>query len=239
MARILILRDLRSGLRTARIVSAGGDTPILLPTQAIQPLNPNFPGDEFGGFVVTSVNAVSYLVAAEADRSVPVLAVGKASARALGAAKFRVEVPGDGTGAGMAEACARLFERTGLPLLYLAGHVRTSGLETELSARSIPFETIEVYDTVSIEPTAEAIEAAFEGGPPDAVLLLSLNQAFAFEDLASRYRNLLEHAVPLVLSPRIARGLRILDPARAIVAKRPELSGLLESYRTARRREPG
>lgn len=236
MARILILRELRSGLSTARHVLAGGDEPILLPTQVIQPLSPSFPADEFGGFIVTSANAVSYLRAAEPDRNIPVLAVGKASARALRTARFQVETPGDGTGAGLADAAARLFEKTGLPLLYLAGRVRTPGLEDTLGARHVPFETLEVYDTVSIEPPPEAIEAAFEAGPPDAVLLLSLNQAFAFEDLVSRYPGLLEHARPLALSARIANGLRIVDRGRAIVAERPELSALLESYRSARAR---
>lgn len=205
---------------------------MLLPTHEIVILPGPLPPGSFGALLVTSANAAPFLAANRPPPGCPVLAVGAASARALRLAGIGAKEAGDGTGAGLAIEASALHRGTGLPLLYVAGRVRTDGLEAALDAARVPFETVEAYDTRAVPITRERLEAALGADGADAVLLLSLGQARAFEALRARFPDLLDPAPrPLCLSGRIAEALRPDLAARAIVADRPELSGLLASYR--------
>ena len=229
MARILILREIEAAKCTARRIEAAGHEAVLLPVQTILPLSPALPPGPFAGLIVTSANALCG-PALSALRHLPVLAVGQTSARAARAAGFSAEAAGDGTGAGLVQSAAALAARTGRPLLYAAGRVRTDGLENALRASGIPHETIETYDTVDLEIEAAAVEAAF-ARPVDAALILSLGQARAFSRLLLRFP---EETMPvpraLCLSSRIRDGLSPALAAQALVAPERELSSLLRRY---------
>ena len=235
MARILILRDALASKLTARLVKAMGDTALILPTQEIRPLGLELPAGRFGGLIVTSVNAVPFVGDRFPARRPPVLAVGPATAHALRKAGAGPVILGEGTGTGLAEKALALFEESGLPLLYLAGRVRTEGLETALTERGVPFETLEVYDTVQVEPDQESIAAVIGEGSTDAVLLLSVGQAESFLRLLSTSPGRFDPPpIALCLSERIARALPLSLRDAALVANRPELSELLRHYHEAR-----
>ncbi|WP_185984384.1 uroporphyrinogen-III synthase [Aureimonas mangrovi] len=233
MARILILRARQAATATAVLVESFGDTPLLLPTRQVEQLDPPAPLGPFGGLVVTSANAVSYLARHPEWCRLPALAVGGATAQALRAARFEVVEAGPGTAEELVVPAIALYRKAGLPLLYPTGIVRRPDLEVGLAEAGVPCRTIEVYRDRSREPSGADVDAVLAQGPPDAVLLLSRAQAQDFMALRSRFPDRLGDAVAILcLSPRIAALFEGADAARVVVSEKPELSALLARYRS-------
>lgn len=233
MARILILRERAAAEATAGIVRAAGHEPVILPLQSIRPLAPEVPAGPFAGFLVTSANAAPFAAARLNGEERPFLAVGRRTAEALRRAGARDVLEGPGDGAGLLEQAAAIADGAGgQALLYLAGRRRTGGLEGALRKAGVPFDTIEVYDTVRLEPEAREAEDVLGESGVDAVLLLSAGQAEGFSDLASRLPRRFEPLPQLLcFSDRIRDALPAAWRARALVSERPELSALLDHYR--------
>jgi uroporphyrinogen-III synthase len=208
MTRVLLLRDRAAGEETAAEVRALGHEPLLLPLQEIVPLDEPMPAGPFAGVVVTSRNAVPVLARHLGKAGVPALAVGETTARHLEEAGFTVAERGEGSGASLLRPAARLGEEQKLPLLLALGRVRTSVLEDGLRAAGVSFTLWEAYDTRALSPSRGEVEAASNGQPPEAVLILSVGQAEGFAALVAAHPDLFD-PIPRIfcLSGRIVEAL--------------------------------
>lgn len=157
--RVLLLRDPDVGDPYEDVLRAAGYEPVSRPV-----LRFTFVGEEalradlarpkdYGGLILTSPRAVQALVAAlgwlpaEAARwhTLPVFAVGPATAAALHEAGFAPEGEASGTAELLADYVAeRSFEA---PLLFLCGNRRRDTLPERLRAAGVPFEERCVYET--------------------------------------------------------------------------------------------
>ena len=229
MARVLVLRAEAEAATTAAALAARGHVPLLLPLQEIRTLHGSPPEGRFAGLLVTSANAVPALKDHPGLKALPVLAVGERTASALRAAGFGDVTTGEGDGAALADVAQPLAERSGLPLLYAAGRVRTAGLETRLLALGVPFRVFEAYDTKPLHPGLKQIATVLAGKAPDVVLLLSVGQAEGYAELARRLPECFLPAPSLVcLSARIAAALPMELRSRAKISATSSLAALFE-----------
>lgn len=229
MARVLVLRAAAEAASTGAALAARGHVPLLLPLQAIETLETPLPDGRFAALLVTSANAVPALARQPQLRALPVLAVGARTGAALSEAGFADVTVGDGDGAALADAARPLAARTGLPLLYAAGRVRTSGLEDRLTALGMSFLVVETYDTKPLHPGLNEIATVLAGKAPDIVLVLSVGQA---EGYAGLVRDQPESFRPpprlLCLSARIARALPMELQGTAEISATSSLPVLFE-----------
>lgn len=232
MARILVLRpEAEAADMVARLRKLGHE-PLILPLHEIVQDGAPPPDGSFSGFIVTSAHAVAPLAAAFPRDARPVLAVGERTAGVLRTAGFGNVVVGEGEGTSLVPTARRVFAAAGLPLLYAAGRVRTSGLETALLGERIGLVIWEVYDTRPLHPDSGQLFSVLGRTPPDAVLLLSTGQARAYGDLAGENPLLLNARTRLVcLSKRIADALSMELRPHAEISDGPTLDALFDLIR--------
>lgn len=225
MARVLVLREPGDAARTAAMLRRRGHEPMLLPLQAVRPLDPSLGREPVGGFLATSAHAAPWLARHAAATGRPVLAVGERTAEALRDAGVAAVVAGPGRAKDLVPLAASLADGQA-PLVYAAGRVRLPDLEAGLDAAGVLFRTLEVYEMIDRRPAADELARLVAGGPPDAVLVLSRRQAELFEDWAPQGDAL--HRADLrflCLSEAVAASLR--PGRRAEWGARPALEDLL------------
>jgi uroporphyrinogen-III synthase len=103
----------------------------------------------------TSANAVRAFAALEADRSLPVFAVGAATAEAARAAGFRAVESAEGD---VSDLARRLAAARPALVLNPAAAEPAADLEALLAARGVAVRTVAVYETVPAAP-AKALKA--------------------------------------------------------------------------------
>lgn len=233
MARVLILREAGEAERTARQLAERGHQPLILPlersvdTEAL--VEEAVGGAVLAGFALTSARAVPAFARAFHGDPRPVLCVGGATGDAARAAGFGNVHVAEGAAAGMGRLAARAGIATGETLLYAAGRRRTGTLERSLEAAGIAYRIWEVYDVVPVALTAGIVRGVFIGGPPDAVLLLSVGQAQGYLRLVGEMPQLFSPPPALVaLSPRVAEALPQSLGADARIAAERNLASLFE-----------
>jgi uroporphyrinogen-III synthase len=131
----------------------------------------------------TSANGVRALARASAARSVPLFAVGDATARAARAAGFRgVESAG-----GDVEDLARLATRRLRPadgkLLHVAGSEVAGDLAGRLGAARFSVERVVLYEAHAVEALSPAAAGAIGGGKIDLAVFFSPRTAAIFARL--------------------------------------------------------
>lgn len=106
-----------------------------------------------GGLIVTSPRAGDLCGQLLTEDSVlrdkwlhrPILCIGKRSAAAIEQAGLHPDVSAQATGEGVAE---EVMDRGGAPWLFVCGNLRRDVLPGRLRDAGVPFEELEVYDTL-------------------------------------------------------------------------------------------
>ncbi len=187
--------------------------------------------------VVTSRNGVRALTAARptaACQSLPVFAVGKATATLLREAGFRTVVAGRGTAADLIGVILANWPSSAGPLLYLAGEVVSVDVARVLGGHGHTVVRRTAY-AIEPEPAAEAIDApSLAEARLDAVLLMSVETARAYGRLVDRRE--LAPAASGLLHACLSEGVRAaltassvnLTMVKTVVAAAPSLNGILQ-----------
>jgi uroporphyrinogen-III synthase len=155
---------------------------VLWPTLAFEapedpaPLAQARTGARSGAFdwvVFTSARAVQSLGdGAGVPGGVRIAAVGRATARALREAGWRVDVTGDSDATGLARRVAAAGRLDGARVLFPAASLAGSALEEALVAAGAIVERVEAYRTVLVPPDAARVRADLDAGV-DAVVFAS------------------------------------------------------------------
>ena len=151
---------------------------VVVPLYRIVPLPHQSHAVEADAVVATSANALAHLDTALAVQlqSLPLFAVGAATAAAAHDAGFRAVTTGPGDAAGLAGLVAGT---AGIRrIAYLCGRTRKPAMEKSLAAACISVTTIETYATDRRDPTTGE-RAAMAAAPLDAVLVYSHEAAKA------------------------------------------------------------
>lgn len=229
--RVLVTRPEPDASNTARLLTALGFDPLILPLTktAGLPEQAEVKG-KFDAVVVTSSNALRHasdnLLAALAGT--PGFAVGDHTAEKLKSAGFSAVKSANGD----AEALARLaIDQTlaGARIAYLCGVVRRPDFEAALVSAGRTVVPLETYNTIRLNPPEDEVESALGGQDVDAALVYSAESAAALSDLLKRSAasKPLSKTVFCCLSARVATALDV-QVAQIRVAKRPEQEALFD-----------
>ena len=188
--RILVTRPEPDASRQADKLGARGHAAVLAPLLAIQPVA-DVPLQLEGAqaLLVTSRNALRALAAhrelAEA-LTLPLFAVGKATARAAHVLGFADVTAGPGTGAALANLVSEELQPEQGPLVHLAGETLAFDLKAALAREGFVVRQPVLYRAVpAAKLPAEALSLLKEG-KLDGAILMSPRTAGIFADLVLR-----------------------------------------------------
>ena len=222
--RVAITRAAPEAEATAARVRELGAEPVLAPLLHIEPraFDPNLAGVQ--ALLFSSSNGVRGFAATSADRALPILAVGNATAEAARLAGFLQIHSADGdVGALAGLARAVLDPQTGI-LLHISGVHAAGDLVGELSRAG--FSTAR---RIAYEARAATVLPAAFAAPLDVVLFHSARAAATFLALSGPNTARLTAAC---FSPRVAEVAARASWARLIVATEPREGEFLRAALT-------
>jgi uroporphyrinogen-III synthase len=231
--RLLVTRPEPDNAPTAEALRAQGHDVVLAPMLRIEML----PGVDLGAppwsaILLSSANGAR-AIAAHPRRaellSLPVLAVGRASAEAARAAGFAGVVSADGDATDLARLAAARLASAKSPVLYLAGEDRSGNLAGALSAQGIAVRTVAAYRAIRAEKFPADVHAALVRGEIGGVLHFSRRSAESYVDCGRDIPRQALAPVHYCLSARAAEPLKHAGAARILVAARPDEASLLAS----------
>jgi uroporphyrinogen-III synthase len=171
----------------------------------------------------TSANGVRAFIALspQADRALPVFAVGAATAAAARGAGFSAITAGEGDVSCLAVLIAGHDPPPTGVLLHPAAFAPAGDLVGDLIAHGLSARAVAVYDTVPCAPSHDA-EQALDQQPPglDAVLIYSPKAAAQLAHLLEE-RPATEALTAICISKAAAAPIRGLPFASVLVAKAP------------------
>lgn len=230
---ILVTRPEPGAEETARRVAALGYRPVLAPALVLEPRPFRLPPAQ--ALLLTSRAAARALVtAAPASSTLPVLAVGEATAAEARAHGFLNATAAGGDAAALAELAAARLDPAAGPLLLAVGEGYGQDLAAGLRARGFRVLRRVAYaarPASALPPAAYAalsageVAAAMFFSPRSAACAITLLRATGLAETAARME-------ALAISPRVASTLEAaLAPLawRALrVAERPDQDALLD-----------
>jgi uroporphyrinogen-III synthase len=230
--RLLVTRPEPDGSRQAEKLRAMGHEPVLAPLMTIQ-LIPGAPLqlESTRALIVTSRNALRAIALRpelEQARSLPLYAVGDATAREAAELGFRQIVAGPGTGEQLADLIAGRLDPDKGPLVHFAGETLAFDLKSALEAKGFTVRQPVLYSAVPAKTLPpEALELLRQGrldgaifmSPQTAAIFAALVAAQGAVTQASELRS-------YCLSQPVADALAPLG-AEIVVAARPREEELL------------
>ncbi|MCZ6764161.1 MAG: uroporphyrinogen-III synthase [Alphaproteobacteria bacterium] len=235
---VLVTRPLPDGQATAEVLRARGYRILLDPMLEIV-LKPE-PLDLAGvqALLVTSANGARALAAATDTRSLPLFAVGEASADTAGQAGFSDIHAGSGDVGGLAELVRAKLDPAAGALLHAAGSHIAGDLAGDLERGGYGVRRAVLYEARAATRLSEATRTGLAAGTIAAALFYSPRSAKRFVTLAdeSGFGETMARLIAICLSDAVADAL---SPPGALpgapirlagihVAAQPEQAALLE-----------
>lgn len=190
----------------------------------------------------TSANGVRALARACAERAVPLLAVGDATAARARAAGFADVASAGGDAADLARLAAQRLSPQDGRLVHVCGSAVAGDLAGALRARGFAVERIELYEARPVTALSPAAVAALEGGEIGWALFFSPRTAATFTRLANAagVGRRCATVAALSISAAADRPLAELEWRERRIADRPEQAALLDLLdRLLASRQPG
>jgi uroporphyrinogen-III synthase len=190
MMRVLVTRPEPDARREAEVLAARGHEPVLAPLLEIEFL----PGVDLGldgaqALIVTSRNALRALAARgdlEQALSLPLFAVGEATAREARGLGFTEVTIGPGTAAGLSPLIRREVHPEKGALVHLSGETLAFDLKPVLEEEGFEVRRTVLYRTHPALALAADVASGLATGAVSGVILLSPGTAKAFATLAGR-----------------------------------------------------
>lgn len=220
--KVLITRPQPDAEVFAALGARSGIEAIIAPVMTIQLLTKKLNMNDAGALAFTSANGVRAFAKNSADRSLPVFAVGRATADAARAAGFSdIRIAG-----GDVEQLSGLIlnERNSFAgdLLHIAGAQRAGDLISLLSSAGIKGRRETLYDARLVEALPKPAVAALSNQPPvDWAAFFSPRTAAHFIALVRKagLEDRLRHVRALCLSQAVAKAARPSLWKEIVVAK--------------------
>jgi uroporphyrinogen-III synthase len=229
-----VTRPGEDGRALAALVEATGATAAIDPMLNIE-LHPGPPIDLAGAqaLLFTSANGVRAAAARTTERSLPVFAVGDATARAARAAGFTDVRSAGGTVDDLAALVARSCTPESGRLVHAAGTTVAGDLGAALGASGLTVERVMLYAARPAASLAESTVRELYAGTIDAVLFFSPRTARSFVRLVGQagLDACLGTVDALCLSPAVAEEARTVNWRAIRVAGRPEQVALIDLLR--------
>ena len=229
--RLLVTRPEPDGARTAAALRAQRHDVVLAPVLRVELLaDADLGAGPWTAILITSANGARAAAAHARHRellSLPVMAVGQASAAAARAAGFADVTSADGDGRDLVGQVAARFVGRPQPLLYLAGEDRARDLVGELGGFGVAVRIAVVYRAAKASLPAEAA-AALQAGQIDAAVHFSRRSAEAYLELTREGLDRALKPIHFCLAAAAAAPLRAAGAMDVRIAARPDETALIE-----------
>lgn len=229
--RILLTRPEADALATADLLRAMGHQVIVDPVLDIrvaEDVEPDF--NDVTCWLATSRNGVRALVHFDADRSLPLFAVGSSTAELAQQAGFASVHDADGDVNDLVGLVRHVRAPDQGLLFHAAGSDVAGNLAGELSDAGYRVRRQVLYAAVAARTLRAGTLAALDEGSVDAVLFYSPRSAACFAELVAASGRLDEcrSVAACCISQRTAEALRNVTFRRVLAAPRPAQSDLLD-----------
>ena len=231
--RLLVTRPDEDSAPLADALSALGHEPVMAPLLEICFLDrAELPKANWQALLFTSANGVRALARRpelKSLQSLPVFAVGPASADAARAAGFvRIEAAGGDVGS-LAEHVAEALDPAAGPLLHVAGSAVAGDLAGMLEGRGFKVSRAVLYEARLAGELPGVAREAIETGSLDGVLLYSPRTARAFASLVrkSGLEGRVTGLAAYCLSEAVAGALSELPGLTVKIAREPDQAALI------------
>jgi len=181
------------------------------------------------GLLMTSANGVRAFCQRSKNRSLPVYAVGDATAREANKTGFAAVLGASGDVEALADLVRRQGKRIGGSLLHCAGTKIAGDLGGLLETYGYTYRRECLYDAVSARHLNPQTIAGFEAAQIDGVLLYSPRTAAIFVDLLrhAKLEPLMKHVTAYCLSHNVEMKISELVWKSCRVASIPEQDALI------------
>lgn len=185
--RVLITRPREDAAALVATLAARGVDALVEPLIDIVPVaDAKLDLSGVQAILLTSANGARALAALSAARTLPVLAVGDATARAARAAGFAAVESADGDVTDLARLAAARCDPDAGALCHIAGSAVAGDLAGRLSAAGFTMHRQALYEAQTHDSLSPAATAALRDGGLDAVLFFSPRTAATFVTLVTR-----------------------------------------------------
>ncbi len=232
--RILVTRPDEEGRAMARALLAQGHDPVLSPALEIVSEPPReLHLDGFQAILATSRHGAEALSGNRAALRLPLLAVGRATARTARAVGFATVLSADGDRHTLVRMACDTLEPMDGALLWAAGRDRTPELAEDLAAHGFAVEVIEVYRAEAARELTQEARRALAAGAVDAVAVHSPRSAAILLSLFTD-AGVSAEAGPAVhaVSEATAKPFRAAGWTRIVVARTPDSRAMMETFET-------
>jgi len=184
--------------------------------------------EDASAVAVTSANGVRALARASEDRSLPVYAVGPASAEAARGAGFPVAGVAESSVESLAALIATSAERG--PVLHVTGSHQAGDLVAALKTAGISAFKQQLYRAEAVREMPKALGQALTEGRVEAVTLFSPRTARLFRELveAEGLADMLAEVRLICLSEAVAEALSGLSARAIIAADQPDARAVID-----------
>lgn len=230
--RLLITRPAEDAAPLAALLAEKGIDSLIEPLLTIQPTQG--PAPNLGGvqaLLMTSANGVRAFARLSDARTLPVYAVGEATASAAHDAGFTEVSSASGDVAALAGlVCEKLDPARG-SLLHVAGSRIAGDLAGQLEGAGFAYSRAVLYTADKATTLSETAIAALQAGDVDGVVFYSPRTAASFVVLAKKsgLGEKISRLTAYCLSDAVAACAGDLDWARVVVAKSPDQAALIAS----------
>lgn len=228
--RVLVTRPVGDGEETARRLRAKGHEAMLAPLLEILLRNgPPLTLDHVQAVLITSANGASALAARTRRRDLPILAVGRESARRARDAGFTDVRDADGDATALANLVANELTPSSGTLFHAAGAETRGDLAKTLAARGFTIRSEILYEAVGADALPADSNTALASGNIDAVLLFSPRTARIFREIVENagLTQQCRGMVAICISEATAQALRPLAFRAVRVASHPDQDAML------------
>lgn len=234
---LIVTRPQADSDRLKSRLQANGHTASVVPLLTVQADNDAaIPDNPWQAIAVTSANALTALAGigiSKKLKTVPVFAVGPASAKLAGELGFADVRQAKGDMIALQDLMKRDLKSEAGPILYLTGKVRSGDLAADLRSHGFSVERIELYEAVAATQFPPHAAEAIRSGKADAVVLYSARTADIWLQLVKQSKLQAEAAklTHLCLSQAVAEKIRsgLGRNVSIVVSDNPDDDSMLEA----------
>lgn len=233
--RALVTRPVEQAGATAARLADVGIEPVLEPLLTIQPAAAEIDLDGVQAVLLTSRNGARALAASTTRYSVPVTAVGDATAQAAREAGLIHVISANGSSADLVRLVGGLDPGKGR-LVHVTGEVEAGDLAGRIRAKGFTVDRVVLYKAVPAKKLSAATTALISEGGVAMALFFSPRTAAVFAALARKARVARSCAAirGVFISQAAAEAASALPWRAQLVATRPHLAAVIHAAKRAR-----
>ncbi len=233
--RVLLTRPRHDAQALATLIAALGHSTLIEPLIDIQfTAGPELDLAHTDALVLTSANGARAAAQRTSNRTIPIFAVGPATATQAAQSGFQFVSQNPGHGVEGLTSYIRSILDPKRALLHLTGSAVAGDLAGALKAQGFQVRSQKIYEATPAKHLPAALSNALTAGHIDAAMFFSPRTAAIFSDLVSQtgLGPACASVTALALSPSVAKSLATLTFRKVLVAHSASAQAMLKLLET-------